>query len=68
MSRLLLYFGTWLCAAGLLADESSGKPLFSFGVIADCQYCNVTVPKTAQRQYALSPKKLTACVEHLNRL
>ena len=68
MSRLLLYFGTWLCAAALLADEPSGKPLFSFGVIADCQYCNVTVPKTAQRQYALSPKKLTACVEHLNRL
>jgi len=68
MSRLLFCLGAWLSAGGLLADEPSGKPLFSFGVIADCQYCNVKVPKTAQRQYALSPKKLAACVEHLNRL
>ena len=50
----------WLCA-----EE---KPLFSFGVIADCQYCNVKVAKEAKRQYALSPKKLANCVEHLNRL
>ena len=60
--------GTWLCAPDSVLAQRSGGPIFSFGVIADCQYCNIKVPKTAARQYALSPKKLTACVEHLNRL
>ena len=64
MNRVFFFLGACLCATGLLAD----KPLFSFGVIADCQYCNVKVPKTAQRQYALSEKKLEACVQHLNSL
>jgi len=65
--RLALCVGAWLCGQGLLFSQPSGAPIFSFGVIADCQYCNVKAPKTAARQYALSPKKLTACVEQLNR-
>ncbi len=68
MNRFALCLGAWLCAAGLLADEAIDSPLFSFGVIADCQYCNLKVPKAAQRQYLLSSKKLKACVGHLNRL
>ena len=66
MNRLALCLGAWLCAKGLLAAQPSGEPVFSFGVIADCQYCNVKVSKSAARQYQLSPKKLTACVEHMN--
>ncbi|MDP6081857.1 MAG: metallophosphoesterase [Verrucomicrobiota bacterium] len=66
--RQAMCLGIWLCGHGSVLAQRSGGPLFSFGVIADCQYCNVKVPKTATRQYALSPKKLTACVEHLNRL
>ncbi|MDC0065736.1 hypothetical protein OAK15_04690, partial [Verrucomicrobia bacterium] len=61
MKKLLIIIGV---TVGLNTSIVAG-PIFSFGVIADCQYCNIKVPKTAQRQYALSPKKLTACVEHL---
>ena len=68
MLGLAACLGAWLCARGSVLAQRSSGPLFSFGVIADCQYCNIKVPKTAARQYALSPKKLTACVEHLNRL
>ena len=66
--RLLLI--AWLgIALGFPAwSTAEEKPLFSFGVIADCQYCNVKVSKEAKRQYALSPKKLAKCVEHFNRL
>ena len=42
------------------------KPRFSFGVIADCQYCNIKVPREAKRQYSLSKNKLTECVEKFN--
>jgi len=39
---------------------------FSFGIIADCQYCNA---KTAgDRNYAISDQKLEQCVHHLNTL
>ena len=37
---------------------------FSFGVIADCQYCNVE--SVGVRKYAISDKKLMQCVKHLN--
>ncbi len=47
---------------------AGSKPIFSFGVIADCQYCNVKVAKDARRQYPLSREKLTSCVDHLNKL
>ena len=44
------------------------KPRFSFGVIADCQYCNIKVPREAKRQYSLSKNKLTECVEKFNQI
>ena len=47
---------------------TADKPIFSFGVIADCQYCNIPVTKDAKRQYPLSREKLAKCVAHLNRL
>jgi len=37
---------------------------YSFGVIADCQYCNA--PPNGERLYATSHIKLAACVEHFN--
>ena len=49
-------------------SEDIDKPHFSFGVIADCQYCNIKVPKDATRQYALSKIKLAKCVEEFNQI
>lgn len=46
----------------LLAQSPSD--LISFGVIADCQYCDC--PATTQRFYRESPAKLKACVEEFN--
>lgn len=37
---------------------------FSFGVIADCQYCSE--PGTGIRKYSISDTKLRQCVNHLN--
>ena len=37
---------------------------FSFGIIADCQYCNVV--GEGQRKYSLSDQKLQTCVNHFN--
>ena len=47
------------------ADPRPGSPLFRFGAGADCQYCEAT---SNVRKYSLSPKKLTACVEHYNKM
>ena len=47
------------------ADPRPGSPLFRFGAVADCQYCKAT---SNVRKYSLSPKKLTACVEHYNQM
>ena len=47
------------------ADPRPGSPLFRFGAVADCQYCEAT---SKNRKYSLSPKKLTACVEHYNQM
>ena len=49
-------------------EKKLEKPLFSFGVIADCQYSNEKVPKSSLRQYELSLKKLMTCVEQFNQL
>ena len=49
----------------LKADPRPGSPLFRFGAVADCQYCEAT---SKVRKYSLSPKKLTACVEHYNKM
>ena len=47
------------------ADPRPGSPLFRFGAVADCQYCEKT---SSKRKYNLSPKKLSACVEHYNKM
>jgi len=39
---------------------------FSFGIIADCQYCNY--PTAGVREYAMSNNKLEECVTHFNTL
>ena len=41
------------------------EPAFTFGAVADCQYCDV---KGKGRRYRLSPKKLADCVAQYNRL
>ena len=46
-------------------DPRPGSPLFRFGAVADCQYCEAT---SNVRKYSLSPKKLTACVEYYNKM
>jgi manganese-dependent ADP-ribose/CDP-alcohol diphosphatase len=51
------------CVSG--AESSGGNYLFRFGAVADCQYCNAT---SKVRKYSQSPDKLTACVEHYNKL
>ncbi len=45
-------------------DNKESKIDFSFGVIADCQYCNVV--GSGERKYTLSPQKLSKCVNHFN--
>ncbi len=50
-------------AAGSSEIVGEGTPLFSFGAIADCQYCDCD---GTRRQYRLSPEKLMNCVEDLN--
>ncbi len=57
----------FLFAACVSGAESSagGNYLFRFGAVADCQYCNAT---SKVRKYSQSPAKLTACVEHYNKL
>lgn len=47
----------------LTKEEEMNLP-FSFGIIADCQYC--ADPGTGVRKYALSEKKLELCVSHFN--
>lgn len=47
--------------------EEKAKPLkykFSFGAIADCQYCNG--PNRGSRHYSSSAQKLRECVQELN--
>jgi len=51
-----------LIAAPVAGEEGS----FSFGVIADCQYCNAD--PGGVRRYRDSPEKLRAAVDHLNTL
>jgi len=43
--------------------KKNDRPLFSFGAIADCQYCDAD---SERRRYRLSPEKLQKCVDHLN--
>ena len=48
----------------IFACKNSGSSEFSFGVIADCQYCNVE--GTGVRKYSESDKKLKICVDDFN--
>jgi manganese-dependent ADP-ribose/CDP-alcohol diphosphatase len=62
--RLPKQFLSWLavfCAIQLNAAE----PLFRFGAVADCQYCDKT---SGTRKYSDSPRKLRECVAHYNKL
>lgn len=45
-------------------NENQRNIAFSFGVIADCQYC--ADPGEGVRKYALSESKLKQCVTHFN--
>ncbi|MFT7075569.1 MAG: calcineurin-like phosphoesterase family protein [Planctomycetota bacterium] len=47
-------------------EDLSRSPGFSFGVVADCQYC--AAEAAGQRFYAQSEAKLKACVAHLDSL
>lgn len=46
-------------------EAMAQEPLFRFGAIADCQYCNAT---STTRKYSLSAQKLASCVQHFNKL
>jgi len=57
--RIFLLLLTTPC---LWAGKSEYK--FSFGAIADCQYCQG--PDRGSRKYKASQEKLKQCVEHFN--
>ena len=65
MIRFLGLFSFALCASVLAEEKKNTKYKFSFGAIADCQYCEV--PDRGQRKYSASKKKLQQCVEHFNK-
>ena len=66
--RFLITF-IWLIS-GLLFIHTGAlnaqEPDLTFGVIADCQYCDIE--GTGERKYSQSPEKLEQAVTHLNRL
>ena len=47
------------------STNKSTKYKFSFGAIADCQYCEA--PDRGKRKYSASKEKLQQCVEHFNK-
>lgn len=51
------------CSSCFLAKKK-GDEQFSFGVIADCQYCKME--GTGVRKYSMSDRKLEECVAHFN--
>ena len=67
ISKHIILLPLWIALTCLLtaAEPKTKEPLFRFGAVADCQYCKET---SAVRKYNLSPQKLTACVEHYNKL
>lgn len=58
---LVLVFNACHSAA---SEEEHPDTNFSFGLIADCQYCNVV--GEGQRKYSQSDRKLQACVDQFN--
>jgi len=65
MIRFLGLFSFALCASVLAEEKKNTQYKFSFGAIADCQYCEV--PDRGQRKYSASKEKLQQCVEHFNK-
>ena len=65
---LILYYTaslSLLLIVNVFAQEKETKNIeFSFGVIADCQYCSVQ--GTGMRKYDISHNKLERCVTHFN--
>ena len=64
MIRFLGLISFALCASVLAEEKKNTKYKFSFGAIADCQYCEA--PDRGQRKYSASKEKLQQCVEHFN--
>ncbi|NNE94210.1 MAG: hypothetical protein HKN23_21385 [Verrucomicrobiales bacterium] len=62
--QFLASSATGLVAAPTLAAEKEERPLFSFGLMADCQYADSDT--RGSRFYRESPRKLAAAVEELN--
>ncbi len=63
LHALLLAFAVFTSGCANVKHEQVDKPLFAFGAIADCQYCDA---EGTRRQYKLSPQKLQACVDDFN--
>lgn len=62
-----LLVGLTACAAPGSERAAAAAPArFSFGAIADCQYCDVE--GEGVRKYSISDAKLERCVTHLNQL
>lgn len=70
INKKSILFGTILAVliaiSFLIHYEWSYNRPFSFGIIADCQYCSD--PGSGVRKYAASEQKLKQCVNHLNTL
>ena len=61
----LLHNCLLLLAVCCVIQLNAAEPLFRFGAIADCQYCDKT---SGTRKYSDSPRKLRECVAHYNKL
>ncbi len=59
-----LCFGLLLFTYAFPNNEGKNNKEFSFGVIADCQYC--AVKGEGVRKYSLSKSKLEKCITHFN--
>jgi len=60
----MLYTGLWLLLLGCAHVHAENEKAFTFGAIADCQYCND--PGKGVRKYAQSTDKLSQCVAAFN--
>ncbi len=65
MHKIIIVF-LLISINGMAQQKTDSPGTFSFGVIADCQYCSD--PGTGARKYAQSVDKLDVCVKHFNTL
>ncbi len=63
--QFLATSGSTLAATAVTSAQSNDSPLFSFGLMADCQYADVET--AGSRFYRESPRKLREAVDELNR-